>query len=314
MSVEVRIGGAAGNELVLEFGSVREFIDRSSSRLSEEGLFVETEAAMEAGERLEFQVRVSSGLRLLKGRGEVAWRRLPGETGEAAGVAIRFLELDEPSQRLLSKVLDSHRREGRELLDLGGPLPTDESPPPEQPAPEGPTLSLEPDDEDLKRTEVLSLDELPAPRDFGPVEQTGLEPEEVQLEESEELQLGEPEEVAFDEPEMVEEMQTLGEPIELPGADPSTPVGEPQIPEKTIEDLLTSSRLSDSVAAPLGSEATSGEGFETQLRETLPDATPPGEMARDAMEQETAALEAWDAEESLADLEEEAPRRSRGLF
>ncbi|MEE8277126.1 MAG: PilZ domain-containing protein [Thermoanaerobaculia bacterium] len=303
MSLEIRTPGVGG-ELVLEFGSVREFLEHCSSRLSEEGMFVESEALEELGTEVEFQVGVSGGFRLFSGRGEVAWRRPAGLAGEPAGVAIRFLDLDKPSRRLLYRVAESYRREGATLFDLDrAPAPSAEISPGEVPTFDEPPATAEPIDEDLKRTEVISLDSLAPLEEVTPVDRVGVEEDEAVVEEP--AMISESMEQPSEPPAPIEPSET-----EVPAA-----AGDQQVPQRTIEDLLTSSHLYEP-GGPSLAAAEGSEDFERQLLETLPEAVPPAELGQEALAQQEVALDAQAAAEegAFAAFAEETPRRARGLF
>jgi len=110
-----------GGVVVLEFTSFRDFIDRYSARISDEGLFIVSERPPSVGESVTFEVRLSDDFRLMKGRGTVVWRVLPGTPAHESGMAIRFEEIDEPSRRLITRLVNNYRGEGGTVFDLTTP-------------------------------------------------------------------------------------------------------------------------------------------------------------------------------------------------
>ncbi|MGB6361752.1 MAG: PilZ domain-containing protein [Thermoanaerobaculia bacterium] len=110
-------------QLVVEYPSFREFINLSVSTLSEEGMFVEVQTPKAAGSRLSFVLRIADGFQLMQGEAEVVAVREFAAGQSPEGMSIRFQDLDEPGQRLLAKVVDSHRRQGETLFVLEKPAP-----------------------------------------------------------------------------------------------------------------------------------------------------------------------------------------------
>jgi hypothetical protein len=108
----------------MEFESFRDFIDRISPVISENGMFVDSSfmaAGMpQTGETVDFEVRLTDDFRLVHGRGEVVWIRA---TGSDSGAAIRFDDLDEPGRRLVSRLITNYLKDGGEPFALE--LPTE---------------------------------------------------------------------------------------------------------------------------------------------------------------------------------------------
>ncbi len=101
----------ANKELVLELGSFQEVLDRCASRLSEEGLYFETTEAGAVGSEVKFEVRIRDSFSVLRGEGEIV--RATDE-----GVYVRLAYLDQPSLKLLPKLVEHFRRQGVPLLEL----------------------------------------------------------------------------------------------------------------------------------------------------------------------------------------------------
>ena len=112
--------------LVIEFPSFRDFIDAYSPIISEAGIFIRNADVSESnafsvGDRVDFEVRLKDDFRLIQGSGDVVWLG-PSEAAEgAAGTAIRFHDVDEPSQRLISRLVGNYVRDGGKLFEIGGP-------------------------------------------------------------------------------------------------------------------------------------------------------------------------------------------------
>jgi hypothetical protein len=68
-------------------------------------------------------LRIADGFQLMQGEAEVVTVRLAAADQSPEGMSIRFQELDEPGQRLLAKVVDSHQRQGEAVFVLEEPAP-----------------------------------------------------------------------------------------------------------------------------------------------------------------------------------------------
>jgi uncharacterized protein (TIGR02266 family) len=140
-------GSSRTRRIVLEFESFRDFIQAFSPVVSEEGMFVAAgqlpDGLPGVGEELDFEVRLTDDFRLVHGHGDVAWVREVDDSAGSAGVAVRFVDLDEPSRRLLSRLLANYTKDGGRPFDLeaGRPVAGD--------------LTVEP--EPLARTEADEL-------------------------------------------------------------------------------------------------------------------------------------------------------------
>ena len=92
--------------VILEFSSFEDFLQSCTSRICETGLFLETEPRERVSSPLRFELRIRDGFRLLKGEGEVIRVHDPMPSSDApAGLAVRFTQLDEASQKHLPVVL-----------------------------------------------------------------------------------------------------------------------------------------------------------------------------------------------------------------
>ncbi len=187
--------------LKLRFESFRAFIEEYSSRISEEGMFLATKSVQDPGTSVEFEISLSDDFRLLHGVGEVVWKVEPGSGSEhPAGMAVRFKDTDEPSRRLIARLVDNHRKAGGSPFVLGEtPIEAFRSAPAGRPpeAPLAPSVALgdaptevaelpplEPFDEletlelDLSRPEAQALGTAPAAAPAeGPAEPAPAAPE-----------------------------------------------------------------------------------------------------------------------------------------
>lgn len=114
--------------VVLEFPSFRDFIGAYSPIISEEGIFIRDEDvsksnAFSVGDQIDFEVRLKDDFRLIQGKGQVIRLGAEEAAGGATGAAVRFQEIDEPSQRLVSRLVDNYVRDGGTLFDIGGSAP-----------------------------------------------------------------------------------------------------------------------------------------------------------------------------------------------
>jgi hypothetical protein len=108
--------------ILLEFESFRDFIQAFSPVVCEEGMFVEAEHLRDnfpqLGEKIDFEVALTDDFRLVHGRGEVVGVREVEDSEGGAGAAVRFVNLDEPSRRLVSRLLANYAKDGGRLFEL----------------------------------------------------------------------------------------------------------------------------------------------------------------------------------------------------
>lgn len=212
-----------GRDVVAEFASFQELLAECASKLSEEGIFVATPVHHEVGSQVTFEVRIRDGFSVLRGEGEVA------QVG-SDGAALRFLYLDQPSLRLLPKLVEHYRRAGTAPLELPTPVP---------PAVEEPELEAE---LELESESVL--------------EEEAVEPSGLTLDDLEaEFLISEPQ--ATQESEGADEGPAAAEPVlvdaeelapEVPRADDFGPT------DIRFEDLLAEGAEESDLAAGLESE------------------------------------------------------------
>lgn len=132
-------------DLVVECESFQEVLDACATRLSAEGLFFESDRPAPLGSEVAFEVRIRKGFSVLRGAGEVV-------RVSDTGVFLRLTYLDQPSLKLMPKILEHYERLGIPLLELAAPEPLEpepeslepELPVPEPLAPEMPGPAVEP--------------------------------------------------------------------------------------------------------------------------------------------------------------------------
>lgn len=105
----------------LEFESFRAFVDEYSPRLADHGLFLPTHEPEPVGSVVEFSLSLSDEFRLLQGTGEVVWTLAEVTELGSPGMAVRILEADESTRRLLDRLIDNHRKKGGEPFSLEPP-------------------------------------------------------------------------------------------------------------------------------------------------------------------------------------------------
>lgn len=181
------------DEVLLEFGSFREFIDDYSAHVSGNGMFL-LGSPRRTGERVAFEVRLSDDFRLIHGTGTVEWSVPVSTPDRPSGAALRFTDLDEPSRRLVARLVDNHRESGGVPFDVDARPPeasgeggagsgTIEEPAALDFASEAPPLPIPETDFDAARTQIVKLpDDFPrqdAATLAESLEDSGFEPAEL---------------------------------------------------------------------------------------------------------------------------------------
>jgi len=187
----------AKRELVLELGSFQEVLNSCASRLSEDGLYFETTEAGAVGSEVAFEVRIRNSFSVLRGAGEIV-------LATDDGVFVRLVYLDQPSLKLLPKLVEHFRRLGVPLLEL----PEVETAEMEKAEEEHPAAAAEssaddlwPEEEDkaAKSPVGLTLDDLEA--EFLTKKDTGTDEEELSVDTDVEPLLIDPQDLIADTPE-----------------------------------------------------------------------------------------------------------------
>src|SRR5262249_55567602 len=81
-----------------------------SVNLSVGGMFVESERQLDPGAHVEITVNLGDGGAPLPARGQVVWVRDQG-AGAPAGMALRFVGLDEMSERRIARLVENRARD-----------------------------------------------------------------------------------------------------------------------------------------------------------------------------------------------------------
>lgn len=125
-------GSVQGDEIDLRiaFDSFESVLEHFRSRISEEGVVVQSSARHEVGAKLSFLVGIRAGFPVLEGTGEVTECRTLSDAGTPAfELVLRYLTLGGPSVKLLPRLIEHYRKRGVPLLEL----PAMAAPPPEEP-------------------------------------------------------------------------------------------------------------------------------------------------------------------------------------
>ncbi len=89
-------------DVALQFGDVPGPADAQTLNISVDGMFIHSRDARPAGSSLSFELALSRSEQRIRGEGEVVWmRQFELSADRPAGMGIRFLDLDDESQRAL---------------------------------------------------------------------------------------------------------------------------------------------------------------------------------------------------------------------
>jgi uncharacterized protein (TIGR02266 family) len=113
----------------IRYQSILDFHEHQAFNISRTGMFLPTPDPFPAGTLIEFSFALTDGLSLFAGKGEVV--RVMGAPQN--GMGIRFVDLDETSQRFLDAIVKANEREHRQpavVLDFGNPAAAPGSPAP----------------------------------------------------------------------------------------------------------------------------------------------------------------------------------------
>jgi uncharacterized protein (TIGR02266 family) len=92
-----------------KFESILDFVETQSVNISKSGMFLTTSESVPLGTLLELEVGLNDGLALLKGKAEV----VRVSTSAPAGLGVRFVELDNASQKLVDRIVEVNQQEGK---------------------------------------------------------------------------------------------------------------------------------------------------------------------------------------------------------
>jgi hypothetical protein len=258
-----------GRKIALEFDSFRDFISEFSPLVSEDGMFVGEgqlagESSLAAGDPVQFEVRLSKEFWLIRGSGEIAWRRGSDDPTGPPGVAVRFKSLDEPSQRLVGRLVSNRVKEGGALFDLETvPRPAPTPPVVPEPVREVEAEGGVPESRVEQEPPIFSVKEpFPETVDAGAVFSADSIPElpEVPAADAIESETGRPEGI-FDIPGPGEPMPLPESPQEPLPQELDEPVGEEEIdvPVVTHSEIAQMAEEISGVTTEVGPEGEEEE-------------------------------------------------------
>lgn len=107
-------------EVRIEYGDVTGFVREFCRDVSVGGMFVECPNPPEPGRVVRFELDLPRPVpQKISGRGEVAWRRLPGgEPNLRGGFGLRFTEIAAADRRLIFRIIDRYIQGGGNPFDL----------------------------------------------------------------------------------------------------------------------------------------------------------------------------------------------------
>ncbi len=124
----------------LVFDRFQAFVDEYRSKISVDGMFLETEEARPLGATVSCEFKLTDGFRLCKAMGQVSWTRPRAvDADRPAGVGIRFQVLDDQGRALIQKIVEEHVKNGGQPFSVEPP-PDVAAGPPAPPPPPAPPL------------------------------------------------------------------------------------------------------------------------------------------------------------------------------
>ena len=121
--------------VVVRYGSatVDEFIEAHAQDVSRTGTFVRTKAPPAVGTLITFEIQIATEVAVVVGVGRVVWKRDAADGDRPAGIGVKFIDVDEPSQAILDRLLLANKKADNEFeprprteAGLGPPLTEDE--------------------------------------------------------------------------------------------------------------------------------------------------------------------------------------------
>jgi PilZ domain len=91
------------------YQSFIDFIETQSMNISRSGMFLLVTETLPVGTLIDFELSLTDGFTLLRGKGEVA-----RASTAPLGLGVRFVEIDEPSRKLLDRILHINTKEGKQ--------------------------------------------------------------------------------------------------------------------------------------------------------------------------------------------------------
>jgi uncharacterized protein (TIGR02266 family) len=99
----------------LKFPNVGSFVERYAPNVSTAGFFLKTPSPKAVGTRVKFELLVSDGTSVMRGLGEVSWVRETDEWPRAMGMGIKYLKIDDETQRMVARIMESKRSMGEAI-------------------------------------------------------------------------------------------------------------------------------------------------------------------------------------------------------
>ena len=90
------------------YQSFIDFVETQSMNVSRSGMFIASKASVPIGTAIDFEFSLADGVPLLRGTGEVT--RI---STHPPGVGVRFNQLDEPSRKLIDRIVEINAEEGK---------------------------------------------------------------------------------------------------------------------------------------------------------------------------------------------------------
>jgi uncharacterized protein (TIGR02266 family) len=90
------------------YQSFVDFVDTQSMNVSRSGMFIASKTSVPIGTSIDFEFALADGFPLLRGRAEVV--RI---SSAPPGVGVRFNQLDEPSRKLIDRIVQINTEEGK---------------------------------------------------------------------------------------------------------------------------------------------------------------------------------------------------------
>jgi len=91
------------------YESFIDFVDSQSMNISRSGMFLLAKEVLPVSTLIDFELSLADGFPLLRGKGEVA-----RTSSDPRGMGIRFRELDDPSRKLIDRILHINIQEGKQ--------------------------------------------------------------------------------------------------------------------------------------------------------------------------------------------------------
>jgi len=116
-------GVLLGPPLSRQFESFTDFVGEVSSKISIEGMLIETIDPKPPGTVFDFVYSIGGDVTLIEGSGEVVWLRPPEDDEGRTGMGVRFLDLSDSSRDYVQRMVDVHLQGGAAVFDLSSDGP-----------------------------------------------------------------------------------------------------------------------------------------------------------------------------------------------